>query len=237
MRTALLGFLTLLIAAPAAQAAPSVKVTWPSERQVAPGERIAVTVASKRTVRVSVVRTNAAGKPIATVARRSLKRGTLSATLERAGTYAVRVGARSRTLRVVAPPATPAPPPTSVAPLLGPVMIDSADCARATNPTLTVQPIAAPVTVGTSFSYFVQSTSDGCIVMGLNHGLEHLEADGTWKPVPWEIVFPAIAVLIQPGATQQRGVHIPADATPGRYRIVQPLAAEPAPFDVVSAER
>jgi len=230
MRTALLAFVILLGAAPAAQAA-SVKVTWPSTRELSPGATVSVTVAAKRAVKLSIVRTNAAGTPIATVARRSLKRGTLSARLDRVGTYAVRVGERSRKLAVLAPPA----PPSIPAPLpSAPVMIDSADCVRATNPTVTVLPIP-PVTVGTSFSYVVQSTSDGCILMGLSHGLEHLQADGTWKQVPWDLVFPAMAVLIQPGATDQRGVHIPADAAPGSYRIIQPFAAEPAPFEVVAA--
>jgi hypothetical protein len=227
MRTALLAFLTLLVAAPAAQAAPA-KVTWPAERPYAPGERVAVTVSASKAVTASIQRVTANGKVMQTLARRSARRGTVSATLKSAGTYAVRVANQKRTIKVVAAPA----PTTIPAPLpSAPVMIDSWDCTRATNPTLAVQLSTATVTAGTSFAFTVQNTGDGCITTGVGYDLEHLQADGTWQRVPWPLIFPAVAVLIRQGETQQRGGDIPEDAEPGSYRLI--AGSEPVPFEVV----
>lgn len=229
MRIALIAVLTLLVAAPSAQAA-ATKITWPAKRQYAPGDTVKVTVASERRVKVSVVRTNAAGKPIAAVARRTLKRGTLIARLERAGTYAVRVDERTRALTVLAPAAPPGPAPVTPPS----VPIDAWDCTRAANPRLAVQLGALSTTPGTPLPFTVQNVSDGCLVTGVGYGLEHLEADGTWTPKGFT-VFPAVAVLIPLGDVQQRSVYVPADAPLGTYRLSLAHAAEPVTFEVLAA--
>ena len=99
MRLTLVLLATWLIAAPA-QAA-STKVTWPEARAYGAGEQIAVSVKGDRKVKVSVLRVSASGKVMSSVVRRTLKRGSVTATLTRAGTYAVRVDRRERKLKVV----------------------------------------------------------------------------------------------------------------------------------------
>ncbi|MDA0179203.1 hypothetical protein OJ997_02755 [Solirubrobacter phytolaccae] len=232
MRTALLTFLALLVVSAPAQAA-SVKVTWPSDREVKPGDEVAVTVKAQRKVQVSVVRTNAAGKPIARVAKRSLKAGTLKAKLAAAGTYAVRVddGARvrSRAVKAVAPPEPPAPvtPPAAKAP-------SPWDCAPATVKTVDVQFAITTIRPGEIKPYSIVNTSDGCWAVGLGYGLEAQQPDGTWQPVPWQQPVPSIAFLFSKGAVFTKVLSVAADAAPGKYRLFEEGAATWPEFEVVA---
>ena len=79
MRLALALLATLLIAAPAQAAA--TKVTWPEARAYGAGEQIAISVKGDRKVKVSVLRVSASGKVMSSVVRRTLKRGSVTATV------------------------------------------------------------------------------------------------------------------------------------------------------------
>jgi hypothetical protein len=212
MRAAL-AVLALVVAAPA-QAA--TKVTWPAQRTYAPGERIAVTVKGERRVRVAVLRVSATGKVMAAVTRRTLARGTVRATLARAGRYEVRVGARKRALQAVAPAggepcATPAST-VSVEVTLG----------------------ADRVQRGQTLSYSITNTSDGCITTGAAYALEHQQADGSWVPAPWPLVFAQYAVTLPEGGVFAKAVSIPADAPLGIYRLIETGGFTEPTFEVVA---
>lgn len=221
MRLALVLLATWLIAAPA-QAA-STKVTWPEARAYGAGEQIAVSVKGDRKVKVSVLRVSASGKVMSSVVRRTLKRGSVTATLTRAGTYAVRVDRRERKLNVVAapPPAPPATPPQF-------------DCVHANTVTLEATLSADRVQRGQTLPFSIRNTSDGCVTMGVGYQLEYQAGDAQWQPVPWPLIFPMIAVILQKGGVYPNSVHIPADAPLGLYRLVGFTGFTEPTFEVVA---
>lgn len=220
MRTALALLATLLIVAPA-QAA-STKVTWPEARRYGPGEQIAVSVQGDRKVNVSVLRVSASGKVMETVARRTLKRGSVTATLKRAGTYSVRVDRRQRKLKVVtATSGDPAPPMTT-----------PGDCT--TPPAVELRLSADRVTRGEVLKYSIVNASGGCITSGAGFQLEHQQADGTWRQAPWQLLFPLYAVMIPAGGEFAKNVSIPSDAPLGMYRIIETGGFTEPTFEVVA---
>ncbi|MDA0173487.1 hypothetical protein OJ998_30565 [Solirubrobacter taibaiensis] len=223
MRLALVLLATLLIAAPAQAAA--TKVTWPEARPYGAGEQIAISVKGDRKVKVSVLRVSASGKVMSSVVRRTLKRGSVTATLARAGTYAVRVDRRERTLKVVAA-SSPAPPPPATPPQF--------DCIHAENVSLEATLSADRVQRGQTLPFSIRNTSDGCVTMGVGYQLEYQSGDGQWKPVPWPLIFPTIAVILQKGGVYPNGVHIPADAPLALYRLVGFTGFTEPTFEVIA---
>ena len=223
MRLALALLATLLIAAPAQAAA--TKVTWPEARAYGAGEQIAISVKGDRKVKVSVLRVSASGKVMSSVVRRTLKRGTVTATLTRAGTYAVRVDRRERKLNVVAA-SLPAPEP--------PVTPPHFNCVHAGSVTLEATLSADRVQRGQTLPFSIRNTSDGCVTMGVGYQLEHQAGDGQWKPVPWPLIFPTIAVILQPGGVYPNSVQIPADAPLGLYRLAGYTGFTEPTFEVIA---
>jgi len=226
MRLALVLAATLLLVAPA-QAA-STKVTWPEARAYGAGEQIAISVKSDRKVTVSVLRVSArSGKVMSSVVRRTLKRGSVTATLERAGTYAVRVDRRERTLKVVAASSpAPAPAPPATPPQL--------HCVHAANVSLEATLSADRVQRGQTLPFSIRNTSDGCVTMGVGYQLEYQAGDGQFRPVPWPLIFPTIAVILQPGGVYPNSVQIPVDAPLGLYRLVGYTGFTELTFEVVA---
>jgi len=206
-----LAFVAALVLAAPAQAA--VKVTWPPQRAYAPGERIAVKVKADRKVRVTVVRVSASGKLMSVLKRRALTRGRVAAKLTRPGTYEVRVGRSKRTYGVVARPPACDPVPDVI---------------------LQASLSADRVQRGQNLPFTVKNVSDGCIWTGVGYGLEYHQGDGAFKPVPWPLVFPAIAVLMQQGEERADSIHIPADAPLGTYRLVGYTGFTEPTFEVVA---
>jgi biopolymer transport protein ExbD len=223
MRLALALLATLLIAAPAQAAA--TKVTWPEARAYGAGEQIAISVKGDRKVKVSVLRVSASGKVMSSVVRRTLKRGSVTATLARAGTYAVRVDRRERTLKVVAA-SSPAPEPPATPPQF--------NCVHAGSVTLEATLGADRVQRGQTLPFSIRNTSDGCVTTGVGYQLEYQAGDGQWKPVPWPLIFPMIAVILQQGGVYPNSVHIPADAPLGLYRLVGYTGFTEPTFEVIA---
>jgi len=226
MRLALVLLATVLIAAPAQAAA--TKVTWPEARAYGAGEQIAISVKGDRKVTVSVLRVSArSGKVMSSVVRRTLKRGSVTATLERVGTYAVRVDRRERTLKVVAassPAPAPAPPATP----------PQFTCVHAANVSLEATLSADRVQRGQTLPFSIRNTSDGCVTMGVGYQLEYQAGDGQFRPVPWPLIFPTIAVILQPGGVYPNSVQIPADAPLGLYRLVGYTGFTEPTFEVIA---
>jgi len=228
MRLTLVLLAMVLLAAPAQAAA--TKVTWPEARAYGAGEQIAISVKGDRKVTVSVLRVSAnSGKVMRSVVRRTLKRGSVIATLERVGTYAVRVDRRERTLKVVTAP-TPAPAPAPTPPATPPQFT----CVHAANVSLEATLSADRVQRGQTLPFSIRNTSDGCVTMGVGYQLEYRAGDGLWKPVPWPLIFPAIAVILQPGAVYPNSVQIPGDAPLGLYRLVGFTGFTEPTFEVVA---
>jgi hypothetical protein len=223
MRTALLTSLALLIAAAPAQAA-ATKVTWPANKDHRPGEQIAVVVKADHAVKVSVLRVTDAGKVMSTVARKSLKSGTVTATLANAGSYSLRVQdgnrVRTRALKVVAPTPT----------------VDNG-CGDAHAIVPSVQPTLSATTVhpGQTLRYSILNTSVGCVSVGLPYRIEWQQPDGNWKIDPWGLqAFPLPAFVLGTAKAFDKLISVPADAAPGHYRLVEPLASIFPEFDVVA---
>ncbi|MDA0179202.1 hypothetical protein OJ997_02750 [Solirubrobacter phytolaccae] len=218
MRPALLTLAALLLFAAPANAA-ATKITWPAQREYKPGEQIAITVAAKRKVAVSVVRTNAAGKPIATVARRSLKRGTLSATLGRVGTYALRVKdgkrLRSRTVTVAAPAPTPTVAPVSTA--TPPPSVPASDpCAGGDAGSADIVITPTVVKAGGAVTAEITSRGPGCFGVPAILRPRWTTLDGD------AILSDCAGTVLPPGSAQPTCVDLPAVTLlePGRREIV-----------------
>ena len=90
MRSVLLSGLVLLIAAPAARA----DIAWPKATRFDKGDRVSIGVDFERRARVSLVRLSAQGKPLRTLARCTMRKGTFSAELTRFGKFELRVVGR-----------------------------------------------------------------------------------------------------------------------------------------------
>jgi hypothetical protein len=195
MRPVLLSGLVLLIATPAAHA----DITWPKATSFDKGDRVSVGVDFERRARVSLVSLSAQGKPLRTLARRTLRKGTFSAELTRFGKFELRVVvAGKRHKRVIEAKLTcPNDHPGAMSITLG----------------------ATSVTAGGTLPYTLENISDACLDAGYFYGLERQAADGSWVPLP---VAPAIAVLMKlpPGGKLRKEAVVPAGSAPGHYRVV-----------------
>ncbi len=198
---------TLLIAAPAQGAS----VTWPAQREYRAGERIVVSVRSERRVRVAVLRVSASGKVMRAVTRRTLKRGTVTATLARAGTYAVRVGGRERTYKAVNTP-----------------------CPAAEEGTLDATLAADRVQRGGTLRFTVTNPGESCVRVDAGYHVEYHQGDGVWKPVPWQLSFPPSPVALDPGEAIRYSLGVPADAPLGTHRLLGYRGFTEPTFEVVA---
>lgn len=196
MRIALALVFVVVAVVPAHAAATTV--TWPQAREYAVGERISVTVRSDRNVRVAVLRVSSTGKVMRAVARRTVKRGTVTVTLSRAGTYAVRVERRQRVLKVTAPAGCPEATPTALEATL------SAD----------------RVQRGQTLRFTVTNVSEGCVSTGSGYEIEYHRGDGVWMPVGWRLTFPPAPIGLQRGEAIAHSVAVPANAPLGPHRLV-----------------
>ena len=150
-----------------------------------PGEQIAVSVKGDRKVKVSVLRVSASGKVMSSVVRRTLKRGSVTATLARAGTYAVRVDRRERHAEGRRGAAARAPRP--------PRRNSTACREHACSSRRRLS--ADRVQRGQTLPYSIRNTSDGCVTTGAGYQLEYQRATAQWKPAPWPLIFPIDAVI------------------------------------------
>ncbi len=207
----------------AAQSSPPletarVQIKWPSERSFAAGERVSVKVVSRRhPARVALVRTTARGHVMRTVARRTLRDGTLRATLSKLGRYALRVTVGGRRWQREI----------------------TVSCARMTGDRAELRVATATVRAGEALPYEVVNASTGCITIGVGYAFERLQPDGTWAPVLPYGIFPALGIKLSPGTAYAKRATVPADAPPGSYRLLDDAFGAPArinlvaPFEVV----
>jgi hypothetical protein len=219
LRALLATFAVALALSAAAQA--SVKVTWPQQRTYAPGEALTVKVAADKAVRVALVRESASGRVMRTISRRTLRTGSFSAAAPTAGRYALRVGNRSRTVSIAAPVASLplTPPPT-----------DPTSCVQPDVATAALRLSTTTVRAGDELPYELVNQGPGCLVAGLAYSFEHQLPDGSWVAAKPDLMFAAIAVLIDVGGSFAKQAQIPADAEPGAYHLLD--AGVAAPFDV-----
>ena len=119
-----------------------------------------------------MLRVTSTGKVMRAVARRTLKRGTVTATLPRAGTYAVRVDRRERTLKVVG-----APPPRRSR--RSPPQFD---CVPREQRALEATLSADRVQRGQTLPFSIRNASDGCVTMGVGYQLEYQDAAAPGSP-------------------------------------------------------
>jgi hypothetical protein len=195
---------------PATAQAAGPRVTWPEQRTFAAGETISVKIKAGKPVRAALVRESATGKALRTIARRTLRRGTFRATAPKPGRYALRVGARRRAITVTADtpvssgPLPPAEPPAPCRP----------DGDRAE-----LRLGATSAAAGGTLPLEVVNTSAGCLTLGVGYGFERLQ-DGAWVRVPSNQIFITLAVILRPGERYAKQAIVPADATPGTYRVV-----------------
>lgn len=229
--------LGILIAAalvlPAAANA-STKVTWPELRTYAPGEKLTVKVVSTKPIRAVLVRRNASGKATRVIARRVLRKGTFSAAAPTAGRYALKIGTRSRTLTVVAPPSAPRPGmPATAAPG------KDDPCWRANGDRAELHQLATAVRRGDTLPFELVNTGAGCLFTGAGYSFQRQASDGTWLDYPTGQFFIGAAFVLRAGQSFAKSAQIPADAEPGHYRLLDsvssaagwiPLSAE---FDVL----
>ena len=73
--------------------------------------------------------------------------------------------------------------------------------------------------------------STGCLATGVGYTLERLEADGSYTRVNGNEVFILIGLMLPPGKSLTGTANIPADATPGTYRLSHESSAT---FEVTS---
>ena len=66
----------------------------------------------------------------------------------------------------------------------------------------------------------VVNTSASCLTLGIGYSFERLLGDGTWAAMPSNQMFITIAVILRPGQSYAKQAVIPADATPGTYRVL-----------------
>ncbi len=222
MRVILIAIAAVLALPTAAQA--SLKVTWPQQRTYAPGETLSVKVVSTKPVRAALVRESASGKVMRTVARRTLRRGTFSATVPATGRYSLRIGNRARSVTVASSPPSaklPAPP--------GP------PCSTATGDRAELRLATATVRAGDTLHFAVVNTSAGCLFGGAAYTLERLLPDGSWLVLNRDMPFPAIAFILAAGTKLDKQAPIPADAAPGSYRVTDSLTGAAGAIPVFAA--
>ena len=188
--------LAAVLLLPAAAEAAGPKITWPEQRSYAPGETIRVKVASSVRVNVSFVRESASGKVLKVVARRTLRRGTFSASraargpLLAAGRHPCADDhrrspsrtrqARSRRTR------TRSCPSARGRPAIGP----SCGSARRASPPAAALPLRD------------RQHQHGLPHVGVGYSFERLLHDGTWVPVPsTQLFIRSPLLLLGPGGT------------------------------------
>ncbi|WP_028064379.1 immunoglobulin-like domain-containing protein [Solirubrobacter soli] len=186
-------------------------VTFPKADVVNPGTRVTVRIASDQPVKATLVRVTTAGTVMRTIKRKTLRTGTFTVRIP-AGRHALRVSAGRRHWQH---------------------RIDGVwtDCVQATAKTTALTLKAATVQRGGTLPYDFENTGKDCSFTGLSYRLERQAADGTWAAVPLPWVFPAVAFAVAPGGTRAKTARIPADVEPGRFRLIDGVAAE---FDVTA---
>jgi len=243
------------ISAPDASAlrAAGVKVTWPltgAAPVVAPGTTLAVRVqkvAGRRgvPVRVALVRVNAKGRQTGTVSSATTRRGTIKVVVPKAAGKSFALTLRAGKLRYVGRFSTtpaakqsespyPFPVPAAVPgdPLIQlPLPLDNdavqpCDGLSTDSGSAVLHLGLTSVTAGQRVPYSIENTGPSCLTLGLGYQWQRL-VDGTWTDVDQELVFPAIAYFILPGATwtgrapyfENAAAQTEADFVPGRYRL------------------
>jgi hypothetical protein len=235
-------------AEPPARVVAGVQVTWPlakPETVLAPGSKLTVRIASKRRrAQVSFVRVNATGKGLATVARRTLRRGAFTVAVPPAlgARYALRVtvAGRKRFSWVTTPPPLPAPiPEATPVPAAGPPPVPY--CPNPQPPGSWPEPEVllgpTPVRPGDTLAYSVTNRFNDAIRVMSGAVL----ARSTDPRPDWT----GAATTLEGGASESRTFVIPDDLEPGTYvlgvaanagecDIVYPdSAATSAPFEVL----
>lgn len=227
----------LAIAPAVAAAAPSttvktsgLRVSWPAAKNVtvAPGTSYGVRVhrtasapkAAK--VRVTVTRLKKGAQPAKVVLRQTIRRGTATLRVaKQAGTsyrVVVRVGKRSwRTTVTVGGTPSPSTPP---APKPGPTVPYAPEtCAPSGYLVAPTEATIRPREAGGSLQFSVVNNGRSTLVYGMADGWERLDgATWTWVAPPAGLVYPAIAMIAQPGdvRTGTAGLWW---LTPGTYRV------------------
>jgi hypothetical protein len=193
----------VLLVLPAAAAADD-RVTWPDAREYQPGETIRVKVASKNATNVVFMRESAAGKVMRVIARRTVRRATVSLPIGKPGRYALRVGSATRRYNA------------------------GTLCARSDGDKAELRLDATSVRAGDSLPYRIvnASTNLGCFTAGVGYLLERLLTDGTWTPVNPGQLFIAVGIPVAPWQPFAKQAPIPADAVPGTYRIQEHVSRQ-----------
>jgi hypothetical protein len=215
-------------------------VNWP--RTVIPGAVFRVNVkatrARLRTGRaftIALVRTDARGRTLRTVARRRMRSGVFEARVppQARRRYAAVIaadGARFRksfpTGPALPPGVEPATPPPIGEGRPGAIDVGEPPCTqRYTGPAdATARGQRQSVARGETFIFVVENTGEACLTYGAGHTVERRRADGGWDRVPLDEVWTHIAYYLPPGGTYEKRRPVPADWQPGRYRVVDNLS-------------
>jgi len=236
---ALLG--AALCAAPAASAAPRVRVGWPeaSGAVVRPGQRLTVRIRVSGAARarrpladVALLSLTAAGKPRARLARVRARARIVRLRVPSAARgpvrLRVRVAGRTRTRRFFAAPRTaPGPSATpSPGPGLPPAAPGTGCDDAATGSAVATAGAPAAARPGETLGLLLTNTGPTCLESGACPALEVQAEDGTWvEALDEERVCIAVAVLLPPGAVRRLDFAIPPGTPPGSlYRLTLTLA-------------
>jgi hypothetical protein len=220
--------LALPPAEPPSRSVAGVHVTWPltaPETTLAPGTKLVVRVSSpRRRAQLSLVRVDARGRALRSIARRTLRKGTFTAQVPAAvagARYALRLNvAGHRPWSWIMTPVPVAPTPVA-APTPEPKALSY--CGEVWWPwnafAATVATRATTVTAGEPLAYTVSNTGQG--PMG-DTGRYELQPEGqftrSWgRPGDHDGALPA-------GASAEHVVTVPADTEPGRYRVLHFLS-------------
>jgi hypothetical protein len=232
---------------PPAKSVAGVKLGWPlkgPESSVTSGSALTVKVrSSKRRAVVSLVRTDAAGKPNLLIARRALRNGSFKIAVPQAGgqRYQLRVEiAGKRYFSWVITPAgvtcslctnihrsSPLPPPDP-----GPAPLPLTCDISLPTPDVQVRVDSQTLTLGGTLDYAIVAGSQ-CVTAGAGYTWQRQLADGTWEALPAP-PFPSYAVLLKPRGTFAKSAVLPADAGPGTYRLVDQVSVGAVPVDLVT---
>jgi hypothetical protein len=78
---------------------------------------------------------------------------------------------------------------------------------------------ATSVPAGGKLPYTLVNAGSGCVLTGVGYSLERQEADGSFTRVNTNEIFITIGLMLGPGKAYKGTANIPADATPGTYRL------------------
>lgn len=105
-------------------------------------------------------------------------------------------------------------------------------CMGPTAPTTTALQLGATsVPAGGTLTYTLINTGTGCLGTGVAYRLDQLQPDGSYTTVNANQIFVSIGLLLNPGKSYAGTATIPADATPGTYRLTHESSAT---FEVTS---